>query len=184
MPHVIAGLWIAWLVCWTIGARFVKPARWTESVRSRARHVIPLLVAAALLALPRPPPMLSVRILPSSPAIAVLGTAAVALGLGIALWARWHLGGNWSGLVTVKEDHVLIRSGPYRLVRHPIYTGLLLAFLGTAIAIGELRGALAVVLAALAFVRKLHIEEARMSERFADYARYRAEVPALIPWLW
>ena len=59
----------------------------------------------------------------------------VAAGIAFAVWARHYLGRNWSGTVTVKQDHELIRSGPYRLVRHPIYTGLLLAILGTAVAL-------------------------------------------------
>lgn len=68
-----------------------------------------------------------------------LGLLMVICGLAFAVWARIHLGRNWSGTVTVKEDHELIRSGPYGIVRHPIYTGLLLAIAGTAIVFGEWR---------------------------------------------
>ena len=75
-----------------------------------------------------------------------LGLIMVAAGIAFAVWARHYLGRNWSGTVTVKQDHELIRSGPYRLVRHPIYTGLLLAILGTAVAFGEWRGLLAFAL--------------------------------------
>jgi len=84
--------------------------------------------------------------------------------------------------VTVKLDHELIRSGPYRSVRHPIYTGLLLALLGSAIALREVRGFLGLALVALAFLRKIAIEERFLIEQFgAAYDRYRAEVPALLP---
>ena len=68
-----------------------------------------------------------------------LGVALAAGGIAVAFWARWHLGTNWSGMVTLKEGHQLIRTGPYRAMRHPIYTGILLALLGTAITFGEVR---------------------------------------------
>ena len=93
-------------------------------------------------------------------------------------------GGNWSGTVTVKEDHELIRTGPYGIVRHPIYTGLLFAILGSTVAFGEWRGLLAFGLLTIAFLFKLRREERFMSESFPnDYARYRVEVPALIPFI-
>ena len=85
-------------------------------------------------------------------------------------------------MVTLKQDHELIRSGPYRWVRHPIYTGLLLAILGSAIALGEWRGLIALVLVAAAVLRRIAIEERFLTQQFgAAYARYRAEVPALVP---
>ena len=94
------------------------------------------------------------------------------------------LGRNWSGVVTVKQDHELIRSGPYRYVRHPIYTGLLIAFAGSAIARGEWRGILALAIVFAALWRKLRLEERWMIETFGDaYLRYRAEVRALIPFV-
>jgi len=98
------------------------------------------------------------------------------------VWARVHLGGNWSGTVTVKEAHELIRSGPYSRVRHPIYTGLIAAALGTALASGTVGAALGAAIIAAALVRKLRAEEGFMHETFpGEYERYRAEVPALIP---
>jgi protein-S-isoprenylcysteine O-methyltransferase Ste14 len=113
-----------------------------------------------------------------------LGLIMLAAGIAFAVWARHDLGRNWSGTVTVKQNHELIRSGPYRLVRHPIYTGLLLAILGTAIAFGEWRGLLAFGLLTGSLLLKLRIEERFMSESFPkEYARYRAEVPALIPFI-
>ena len=81
------------------------------------------------------------------------------LGLAFSVAGRVWLGDNWSGTVTLKQDHELIRSGPYRWVRHPIYTGLLLAILGSAIALGEWRGLVALALVAVAFLRKVAIEE-------------------------
>ena len=94
-------------------------------------------------------------------------------------------GGNWSSSVTLKQDHTLVRSGPYGIVRHPIYTGLLVALLGTAIALGELRCFLGVILAAIAWKIKSVTEEALMVEQFGEqYARYRQQVKGLVPYLW
>jgi protein-S-isoprenylcysteine O-methyltransferase Ste14 len=129
------------------------------------------------------PGVLAVRFASPGLALALLGIAILAGGLGFAGWARRHLGRNWSGWVTVKDDHTLICTGPYRLVRHPIYSGLLLAFAGNALAIGEWRGVLAVAFGFLAFVLKLRIEEARMRETFPEYDRYTQQVAALIPGL-
>ena len=113
-----------------------------------------------------------------------LGAALTFAGIAFAIWARVWMAGNWSSDVTLKRDHELIVDGPYRWVRHPIYTGILLALLGTALAVGEWRGLLAVVLAAAAFWRKLGIEEAVMRRQFGEaYSRYAKRVPALIPFV-
>jgi protein-S-isoprenylcysteine O-methyltransferase len=87
--------------------------------------------------------------------------------------------------VTLKEDHTLVQSGPYRIVGHPIYSGLLVALLGTAIALGELRCFLGVLLAAIAWKIKSMSEETLMVQQFGDqYARYREHVKGLVPYLW
>jgi protein-S-isoprenylcysteine O-methyltransferase Ste14 len=182
---IIPTMWLAWLAWWILAAFSTKPTRWRESAGSRALHVVPLLVCAMLLAAPRSlPPMLTARIVPAGRTLPFLGALAVAAGLGLAVWARWHLGRNWSGTVTVKEDHALVRAGPYRVVRHPIYTGLLLALIGTAAAIGEWRGVLAVACALLGLLWKIRIEEARMRQTFPEYEQYRSHTAALIPLLW
>ena len=122
--------------------------------------------------------------LPDAPATFWSGFAIVVLGLAFTVWARIVLGRNWSGIVTVKQDHELVTKGPYRWVRHPIYTGLLFAFAGSAIARGEWRGVLAVVIVLAGFWRKLKLEERWMIETFGDaYLRYREKVRALIPFV-
>jgi protein-S-isoprenylcysteine O-methyltransferase len=87
--------------------------------------------------------------------------------------------------VTLKQNHTLVQSGPYRIVRHPIYTGLLVALLGTAVVLGELRCFLGVLLAAIAWKIKSMSEETLMVQQFGDqYARYREQVKGLVPYLW
>jgi protein-S-isoprenylcysteine O-methyltransferase Ste14 len=178
-------LWLAWLAYWLLAALNVKRTQRRERFASLLLNRAPLVIGAFLLAFERQPlPWLSARFLPRSMAFYWIGLLMLATGLGFAVWARRYLGRNWSGIVTVKQDHELIRSGPYALVRHPIYTGLLLAMLGTAVAIGEWRGLIAFALITAGFVVKLRTEERFMSETFGEqYARYRAEVPALIPFV-
>lgn len=183
--NLIGTLWLAWAVYWFVASRRVKATRREESPLSRAAHIVPLGVAAWMLWAPHlPQHILEGRFLPAVPATYWTGVVLVVLGLLFAIWARNVLGRNWSGTVTLKENHELIRSGPYRYVRHPIYTGLLLAFAGSAIARGEWRGLVALAIAFLALWRKLRLEEAWMVETFGEaYVRYRAEVRALIPFV-
>jgi protein-S-isoprenylcysteine O-methyltransferase Ste14 len=122
------------------------------------------------------------RILPPDLWIANMGIAITAAGLLFAIWARAYLGGNWSGAVTVKVGHQLIRTGPYRWVRHPIYTGLILALFGTAINRGQLRGFIAVVLLWIGFTLKSRIEERFMTATFGpEYDEYRRTTGGIVP---
>lgn len=180
---LIPALWLVWCVYWFVAAFNVKSTTRVESSWSRAAHIVPLGIAAYLLwAQHLPNHFLEDRIFPRSDFSFFLGAAITAAGLGFSIWARRHLGRNWSGVVTLKEGHELVRDGPYRYVRHPIYTGLLFGFVGSAIARDEWRGVLAVVIAYLALWRKLQLEERWMVETFGDaYRRFREEVPALIP---
>ena len=182
---VIPALWIVWLAYWTLAARYAKPTRWREPLGSRALHIIPALISVTLLAAPRAlPPSLTTRLAPPGPMRPVLGAFLVAAGLGFAIWARLHLGGNWSGVVTLKQDHALVQTGPYRIVRHPIYTGLLLALVGTATAIAEWRGVLAFGCALAGLLWKIRVEERHLQQTFPEYAQYREQTAALIPLLY
>lgn len=178
-------LWLAWAIVWMTAAWLAKPTLRREGIGSRLSHYLPLLVGAVLMTSSRlSGPLLSTHYMAQSLVTFWVAFCLTALGLAFAVLARVWLGGNWSGLVTLKQDHELIRSGPYRLVRHPIYTGLLLALLGSAIGQTEWRGLVALALFAGAFVWKLRIEETFMLAQFGEvYERYRAEVPALIPLL-
>ena len=131
-----------------------------------------------------PPPLLDKRFLPDGAWSFWTGAAITAGGLPFAVWARRHLGKNWSQAVTLKEGHELITSGRYALVRHPIYTGLLLGFVGCAVARGEWRGLLAVALVFGALWHKLKLEEKWMRVQFGQsYEAYSRRVTALVPYV-
>jgi protein-S-isoprenylcysteine O-methyltransferase Ste14 len=182
---LIPAMWIAWAVYWWSPSHSVKVTARRESTYSRLSYIAPMLLAVILLFSPSLPiPVLGDRFLPLAHwrVWGAIGVVVNLAGLLFTVWARIHLGRNWSGTVTLKEDHELITSGPYGVVRHPIYTGLLLGFLGIAIARGEWRCILGMVTMALAFWRKLRIEESWMLEHFGDaYRSYRQRVAALIP---
>jgi protein-S-isoprenylcysteine O-methyltransferase Ste14 len=183
--RTVGVIWLVWLIYWFVASGSSKPAQWIETRASRAAHVVPLVIAAALVGLPQfVPHVLHGRLLPWSPARSWAGVAVLAAGLAFSVWARLHIGRNWSGMVTVKEGHELVRTGPYRYVRHPIYTGIILGFLGTTIAIAQWRSLIALVLAVASLVRKLRLEERRMSETFPEYEAYRRETAALFPFIY
>ena len=150
------------------------------------REVLPLFAAFLLLrSNPGLTRWLAARFVPQTVECEICGVAVTMAGLAIAIWARFYLGANWSATVTLKQGHELIRSGPYSVVRHPIYSGLLLAMLGTAIYVGEIRGLFAVALATWAWKMKSRVEESFMESEFGDrYVAYRREVKGLVPFLW
>ena len=176
-------MWLSFLAYWWAISKNVKETERQEPAVSRLTRLFLIVCAAALLWLPSVPlPLLNERFLPDGAWRFWSGAAVTAGGLLFAVWARRHLGKNWSQAVTLKEDHELITSGPYALVRHPIYTGLLLAFVGCAVARGEWRGLLAVALVFVALWRKLALEEKWMRAQFGEsYEAYSRRVAALVP---
>lgn len=183
--HLISTIWMLWAIYWWVASLHAKQSIRRESWGSRASHVGPLIFAALLLGLPSVPiPILETRLVSDAVSAFWIGTVLTASGLLLTIWARLHLGNNWSGAVTIKQDHELIASGPYSYARHPIYTGILLGFIGSAIARAESRGVLAVAIVSWALWRKLSIEESWLSQEFGDaYADYRRRVAALIPFV-
>jgi protein-S-isoprenylcysteine O-methyltransferase Ste14 len=184
--NTLATIWTVFWVLWILPAVFGKRTVRRQTNGSRILQLVLLLVAYVLivngeLGLS----WLNLVLVPEGRASTAVGYALLMAGMLFAGWARLFLGGNWSSSVTLKEDHTLIQSGPYRIVRHPIYTGLLVALLGTAIALGELRCFLGVLLAAIAWKIKSMSEETLMVQQFGDqYTRYREQVKGLVPYLW
>lgn len=183
---VVYELWFILLVVWIVGAFTGKRVTRREGLGTRVVQLVIGFAGFSLLF----DRALGVGFLgwqfwkPNS-AVSWTGVALTALGVAVAFWARFTLGRNWSGTVTVKEDHELIVRGPYRFVRHPIYTGFSLAALGSALAADRVRGFLAVILIVLAWRLKWAVEERFMLEEFGDrYAEYRRRVSALIPGIW
>lgn len=181
--HLITGMWSVWALYWWLASRAGKRPTRREPPVSRLLHLVPLMLCGVLLGADRfPIAAMNRRLLAVARWEFWLAVALVALGLAFAVWARMHLGGNWSGTVALLQDHRLVATGPYALVRHPIYTGLLVAIAGSALARDEWRSLLAVAIALAALWRKLRLEERWMREQFGDaYARYGERVPALIP---
>ena len=178
-------VWLAVIAYWFWSARSVKaPVRSERPFRRFVLYVIPFVVAVLLLG-----PggwfghnVLRDQFISHSSAVESLGLSLCVLGAAIACAARYTLGRNWSGTVQLKEDHELIERGLYRYVRHPIYTGFLLLFLGNAIMVGDWRGLLAVAIIFVAFWYKLKLEELWLTQLFgARYTDYANRTKALIP---
>jgi protein-S-isoprenylcysteine O-methyltransferase Ste14 len=183
--YLFPAMWLSWATYWWAVSRQVKVTARREPLVSRLLHIIPLVLAALLLLVPRPLlGVLGELLLPQGAWPFWTGSALTATGLLFAVWARRRLGRNWSGSVTIKQDHELITNGPYAIVRHPIYTGLLLAFVGSAIVLGDWRGILAVALVFLALWRKLRLEERWLRDQFGEsFQVYRRRVAALVPFV-
>ena len=182
---IIRTCWILFAVIWLLAAATNKRSIYRESGAQRLRYSILLIIAFLLLSrsyrLPFP---FGVRIIPATEAVKWMAGILCIAGLLFCFWARATLGRNWSGTVTLKEGHELIQGGPYRFVRHPIYTGLLAMFLATAIAYGHVGGFVAVLVAFASFWIKLLGEEKLMLQQFPDqYAAYRQRVKRIIPFV-
>lgn len=169
---IIGACWAVFVLYWLISAPWTKVAAEKQSVWSALSHRIPLGCSYVLLVSMRLPPPMNLPITPHVGWTGAMGASVCVLGLFMTLWARWTLGGNWSSNVTFKQGHELIRTGPYRWVRHPIYTGLLVMALGTALDIGQLRCWLALPLMATAFLIKLKQEEKLLLRHFPQEIRF------------
>jgi len=172
------------LYWWWSGRRIKSATRQEPQLARFAKYWLPLLLAGALLGPGEwfGDTVLHSRYMPETTTGRIGGLAVQLCGVFLACWSRHVLGRNWSLAVTLKQEHELIQSGPYAWVRHPIYTGLITAFLGTAIMIGEWRALLSVVILSVSFWCKLRIEERWLREEFGDrYIAYAARTKALVP---
>jgi len=175
-----AGLWIAWVAYWTISARFTARTKSRETFLLRLTHLGPLAIAFFLIFRDPDSPLLWGRVYHSDGA-RIGGTILTALGLLFALWARVHLGKYWSGQITLKQGHELIRTGPYRLARHPIYSGFILAALGSAITATTGDAFLGFAILAVTVLVKIHREEKVLTAEFGDtYRQFKTEVAMIV----
>ena len=176
-------IWAALGIVWLVGLAFTKRTIRRQPTGSRLFHVAIALTGFSLLGNTWfADGWLASRMIPHSSGLDFAGIFITFAGCAFAVWARLTIGSNWSGSATVKAGHELVTNGPYALARHPIYSGLVTAALGTAVAEGEIRCTLGLALILLAFMIKMSQEEKLMMQTFPEeYPRYRKRVKALIP---
>jgi protein-S-isoprenylcysteine O-methyltransferase Ste14 len=172
-------LWLIWLAYWLIEARQTARTQKSESLLTAVVYRGATIVGIILIfGLRRPPTRLWSATIP----LLCLAVILALCGFSFAIWARRHIGRYWSARVTLKEGHQLIESGPYRLVRHPIYSGLLLSMAATVTAIGTVQSICGYALLVGALVFKLGAEERLLAANFGEaYKDYQKRVKALIP---
>jgi protein-S-isoprenylcysteine O-methyltransferase Ste14 len=179
-------VWVLFILYWAVAARSSpSSAERREALSSRLAYLLLLGVSISLLVFAPPfyGPLLS-RFVPDGVGAGLTGLAILMLGTGLAVRARQHLGQYWSARITLEEGHQLIQTGPYHLVRHPIYLGGLIGVIGTAIVIGEVRGLLSAAFVLAVVALKIRTEEAFLGERFGPaYRQYQRKVKALIPFV-
>lgn len=183
-PGMIASglVWLGFLIFWSATAGREGTGRLGETAQQRAKRQ--LLTNVGLVLLFVPIPGLRWPLFPARWWTLAIGLGLQAFAVLLHISARRHLGRNWSSTVMIKTDHQLVTSGPYRLIRHPIYTAILALAGGTAIASAQLHGALGFAVFAYVYWRKLRLEEARLAETFGpDWISYRERSWALVPGL-
>jgi len=178
-------VWAVVLIYWVWSSRKIKSSAKIESILKRAiQYWLPLVIGALLLG---PGEWFDHNIIrgqfvPHSYLVESVGLSICIWGALISIWSRLLLGKNWSLAIQLKQDHELIQKGPYSKVRHPIYSGFTLLFLGNAIMVGDWRGLIAVAIVFASFYFKSKKEEQWLTEHFGDqYAKYQKSTRMLIP---
>lgn len=182
--RIISGCWILFAVIWMVAAFWTKQSVYQER-RGFLRYSLPLVIGAYLIFKgPRLSDPLDLRVIPHVDALAWAGVVLCVAGLAFCVWARLALGRNWSGVVTFKGGHELITRGPYAIVRHPIYTGILIMIVGTVIVFGHVAGIIALPFVVWGLWIKLRYEERLMLQKFPEeYASYQRRVKRLVPFV-
>jgi protein-S-isoprenylcysteine O-methyltransferase Ste14 len=164
--------WIVFIVYWIVGALKTRATRATESFTSRfAVLAIEVVGYALIFRTSTGIGFLGTRVLPRNLVGPVVGVILTWLGIALAIWARYHLAEYWSARVTIKEDHQLIRTGPYIHLRHPIYSGLILATFGSALVIDKWRCVLGLCLVVAGYCFKAKKEESMLGQQFGEAFR-------------
>jgi protein-S-isoprenylcysteine O-methyltransferase Ste14 len=161
-----ARLWMLLAIVWLVSRFGIKRAKQRERPGEFILHAIAVVIGFWLLFANHNWGWLNNRVLPTTGAFWMTGLALTALGISISIWARLTLGRNWSSAVTLKHNHELIRKGLYRWIRHPIYTGILLGMIGTAMIRGHLRGWIGMAIVAATFYFKARREERFLRQEF------------------
>lgn len=180
---VIPLLWLAWGISWVLAAGWSAPAERGVGVKGELGYRL-VLIAGALVFFPRAHGYHGpLRLWMITLTEAWICTALIALGFAFTWWARIHLGTLWSGWITRKADHRVVDTGPYGVVRHPIYTGILLSVYATAAAKGTILGILGALLITLGLWMKARLEEQWLRKELdpGAYDSYRSKVPMLVP---
>jgi protein-S-isoprenylcysteine O-methyltransferase Ste14 len=182
---LLAIIWIAWLVSWVAGSFWSARTEKRVAIRESLVFLLPIMVGAVLLS-PWPGHLLGEKPVwrPGTGGVYALAGVAVA-GLSFTWWARMHLGRLWSSAITRKEGHRVVDTGPYGLVRHPIYTGLIAATLATGVAVATATALVGAMLIALGLWQKAGLEERFLTVELGSdaYRAYRRRVPMLVPFL-
>jgi protein-S-isoprenylcysteine O-methyltransferase Ste14 len=161
--------WMAFAAYWAIGALRTRATVRREPFLARyGVMLIEVIGFTLLLNGDASIGLLRRHIVPPSDNAVIVGIVLTWIGIGLAMWARFHLGQYWSGRITLKEGHELIRTGPYARLRHPIYTGLVLAAIGSALVINHWRCAVGVAVIMIGFVIKAKREEALLAGQFGE----------------
>ena len=175
--------WIIFVIYWIVGAIKTRATRESESAASRIAILL-IEIAGYVLIFSGSAGIgfLGNRFMPRTMASAILGVVLTWSGIALAIWARYHLAEYWSARITIKEDHQVIRTGPYTHLRHPIYSGLVLATIGSALVIDEWRCVLGVCLVLTGYCFKATKEEAMLSQQFGDaFREHQKHTGFLIP---
>jgi protein-S-isoprenylcysteine O-methyltransferase Ste14 len=175
---VILACWVAFWVFWLAASTGVKAGRtrWGQFAGIRVGILLVLLLLLRLRAFKG-------HVGTNNPWLEGIGLAVFLLGLALAIWARVYLGRNWGMPMSQKADPELVTSGPYSRVRHPIYSGIILAMIGTTIAV-SLYWLVAVVLLGAYFLYSAIMEERSMARLFPDtYPEYKRSTKMLIPFI-
>lgn len=175
--------WVVFIIYWSIGALKTQATRIQEPFFSRYL-VLLIEIVGYFLVFRRSAGIgfLGTRFIPRTLLGAVTGTALTWMGIALAIWARYHLAEYWSARVTIKENHQLIRTGPYTHLRHPIYTGLILATIGSAVVIGQWRSLIGLCLVVAGYCLKAKTEESMLTQQFGEaFREHQKHTGFLIP---
>lgn len=181
---IIRYCWLIFIAYWLLSALTTKKIVQRKTFSSSLPYRVPVILGGVLLWDWRLPWPMSFGLTPRTDLMELAGAMVCVCGLFVTVWARWTLAGNWSSGVTFKKDHELIKTGPYRFARHPIYTGLLMMSVGLALDFRRLGCWLGILAWVIGFWIKLKQEESLMMKHFPnEYPDYRRQVKALVPFV-